>query len=145
MKGLELLFSSLVSLGTILVFFGTIGLISKNSVSYASIINIHEYLYNKCIAVVEYTDVFNISKKGLLEIDCPINKTEYNRIIPVSYSVLNSDIISEEQPFIKFDDALFIYRCGLVVIFASLPFWIRLKYYNKNDEDKEQFYSHISK
>jgi hypothetical protein len=111
-KGIDILFELLLFYGISIILFGTIGLLCNNYISYAYIINTY-----KNIAFVKYLDIYNIEKVNIINLHCTQNK-----YIPISYSILNSDKIYKELPWIKFEDAISLYRLGLFLILFSFPF-----------------------
>lgn len=116
-------FATLASIGVALIFLGTVGLVGKGATSIGIVREVKEVFYGRCFAMVEYTDVYGGHKAAVLEVACPCQE-KYTGIIPLRYSLLNTYMVEEGEPFYPWEIAVGAYKMGMVLLVAGLPFLV---------------------
>lgn len=126
MKGVEIALSCFACLGTLCVFLGTVALLSRCIETEGYI----EDVFENCKGLVMYKDYTNIIKYSLLNIPCKNNGL---KVVPITYSLWNTDSVSIGNAFISYNNAIYLYKTGIITLLLSLPGIVALRW--KQDSD----------
>ena len=114
-----------------MVFLGTVGLIGDCIETRGHIKDVFEFTYNSCKGIIMYTDYMNVTKHSVIDLPCPGNR-QFNRIIPVTYSLWNTDVVHSGHPAIPYETAILVYKMGIVSLFFSIPGLVVLRWKNNS-------------
>lgn len=131
MRGLEVALNCFAGIGTVMVFLGTVGLIGDCMQTYGYIKDVFEFTYDNCKGIIMYKDYMNTTKHSVIDIPCPGNR-HFTRLIPVTYSLWNTDIVHSGQPVIPYETAIHLYRVGIITLFLSIPGLVVLRWKNNS-------------
>lgn len=113
-------YATCAGIGVALVFLGTVGLLGKGASSIGTAREVKEVLYNRCMAMVDYIDVYGDAKSAVIDVACPCRRG-YTADIPLRYSLFNTDAVEEGDPWYPWELAIAAYKLGALFLVAGLP------------------------
>lgn len=125
-----------IGLSVVLMMFSTCALIGNCIPVFGVITRMNEVTYNECLADIQYTTYDDKLFHIQLPIECPKDMQNFERSIVMSYSPWDNSRASIGWPWMTYEQAILVYKCGLFIFFVSLPYYTYL-YYSLREREYE--------
>lgn len=122
-----------IGLSIVLMFLSTCALIGNSVPTFGNISRINEIVYGQCAADVMYENHSGKKFHTMLPIACPANTETFQDVVLISYSIWDNSRASIGWPWITYQQAIALYKCGLFILFVGAPYYIYLHYRNVED------------
>lgn len=126
-------YGSCIGFSVVLMMISTCALIGNSVPIFGNITRMNEIVYGQCIANIKYENYHGETFNTVLPIKCPEDMENFQHIVMLSYSIWDNSRVSMGWPWIPYHQAIGLYKCGLFVLFVSVPYYIYLHHVTRED------------